>query len=64
MHTSQKSYHNCILEKRSWALFSLSFGNDSDDEIATEQLTTVVDVTFVPHGNQKYPNSLDSHEIH
>ena len=51
-------------KQRSWALFSPSFGKDSDNEIATEQLTTVVDVTFVPHDNQKYPNSLDGHEIH
>ena len=33
--------------------FSPSFGKDSDDEVATEQLTAVVDarvdVTFMPH---------------
>ena len=33
--------------------FSPSFGEDSDDELATEQLTVVVDaqvdVTFMPH---------------
>ena len=35
-------YHNHI---------SLSFGKDSDDEVATEQLTAVVDVTCMPHNN-------------
>ena len=41
--------------------FSPSFGKDSNHEVATEQLTAVVDVTFIPHNN---PDSLDSHEIH
>ena len=31
-------------------LFTI-FGKDSDDEVATEQLTAVVDVTFMPHDN-------------
>ena len=44
-----------------WLGFSPSFGKDSDDELPTEQLTAVVDVTFMPHNN---PNSLDGHEIH
>ena len=29
--------------------FSTSFGKDSDDEVATQQLTAVVDVMFMPH---------------
>ena len=33
-----------------WAL-SLLFGKDSDDEVATKQLTAIVDVTFMPHDN-------------
>ena len=44
--------------------FLPSFGKESDDEVATEQLTVVVDVTFVPDDNRKYPNSLDGHKIH
>ena len=32
-------------------LFTI-FGKDSDDEVATEQLTAVVDVTFIPHDNR------------
>ena len=62
MHTSWKSYHNCISGAKVLE-FSPSFAKDPDDEVATEQLTTVVDVTFVPHDNWKYPNRLDSHEI-
>ena len=52
MHGSRKSYHNHILEtKVSFGLldFSPSFGKDSDDEVATKQLTAVVDVTFLPY---------------
>ena len=62
MHISQKSYHNRIWETKVLG-FSPSFGKDTDDEVATEQLTAV-DVTFMPHDNQKYRNSLDSHKIH
>ena len=55
MHTSQKSYHTITFWKQNlfgWLGFSLSFGKDSDDEVVTEQLTAVVDVTFMPHGNK------------
>ena len=31
--------------------FSPSFGKDSDNEVATKQLTAVVDFTFLPHDN-------------
>ena len=31
--------------------FLPSFGKDSDDEVATKQLTAVVDVTFLLHDN-------------
>ena len=51
---SRKSYHNHVSEtKVSFGQlgFSPSFGKDSDDEIATEQLTAVVDSTFLPHDN-------------
>ena len=34
-------------------VFSSSFGNDSDNEVATELLTAVVDVTFMPHNNSE-----------
>ena len=39
--------------KISFGLLSFlpSFGKDSDDEVATKQLTAVVDVTFLPHDN-------------
>ena len=53
MHASRKSYHNRILEtKPLWliGLFTI-FAKASDDEVATEQLTTVVDVTFMSHDN-------------
>ena len=56
MHASRKSYgHNCILETKICLGFSPSFGKDSDDEVATEQLhvsaivDVQVDVTFMPH---------------
>ena len=52
MRNSRKSYHNHISEtKVSFGLlgFSPSFGRDSDDEVATKQLTAVVDV--MPHDN-------------
>ena len=62
MHVSQKSYHNRILETKVLG-YSPSFGKDHDDKVATDQLTAV-DVAFMPHDNQKYPNSLDSHRIH
>ena len=53
MHTSQRSYHNHISEtKPSWLIgFSPSFGKDFDDEVATEELIVVVNVTFVPRDN-------------
>ena len=40
-------------EKSLWliGLFQPSFGKDFDDEVVTEQLTAVVDVTFMPHGD-------------
>ena len=53
MHASQKSYCNRILETKTfvcWLGFSPSLGKDSD-EVATERLTTVVDVTVMPHDN-------------
>ena len=53
MHASQKSYHNRISETKVLG-FSSSFGKDPDDEVAPEQLTAVVAVTFMPHDNQKY----------
>ena len=49
--------HNRISETKAlWLLgFSPSFGKDFDDEVATEQLTGVVDVrvdvTFMPHND-------------
>ena len=56
MHASWKSYgHNCILETKISLGFSPSFGKDSDDEVAIEQLhvsaivDVQVDVTFMPH---------------
>ena len=56
--------HNCISETKvsltDWA-FHHNFGKDSDDEVVTEQLTAVVDVTFKSHDT---PNSLESHEIY
>ena len=63
---SQKSYHNHILETKSldWLGFSPSFGKDFDDEAATEQLTAVVDVTFMPHDDPEISNSFDGHKIH
>ena len=41
MHASQKFYHNRISETKVLG-FSPSFGKDSDDEVATEQLIVVV----------------------
>ena len=29
----------------------INFGKDSNDEVATEQLTAVVNFTFLPHDN-------------
>ena len=58
-----KSYHNRISGTEILG-FSPSFGKDPDNEVATEQLTAVVDITFVPHNNRKYPNSLNGHKIH
>ena len=53
-------------QKSLWLIeFSPSFGNDSDDEVATEQLTVVVfvrvDVTFMPHDDPEisyWPNQF------
>ena len=62
-----KSYHNYILEMKvsfGWLGYSPSFGKDSDDEVATKQLTAVVDVIFCHMIIWKYPNSLDDHEMH
>ena len=50
MDTSRKSYHNHISETKILG-FSPSFGKDSDNELATEQLIAVVDVTFMLHDN-------------
>ena len=50
------NYHNRISKTTvplaDWA-FSPSCGKDSDNEVATEQLTAVVDVTFMPNDNLK-----------
>ena len=52
MHASQKSYHNGILEtKVSLADWAFHHHKYFDDEVATEQLIAVVDVTFTPHNN-------------
>ena len=53
MHASQKSYHNRISKTKVLG-FSPSFGKDPDDEVASEQLTAVKVVTFMPHDNQKH----------
>ena len=52
--------------------FSPSFGKDSDDEVATEQLTGVVDarvdVTFMPNDDSEISyiivGMITSHEFH
>ena len=58
MHATQKSNgHNRILETKIsvWLNFSPSFGKNSDDEVATEQLIALVDVqidvTLMPHND-------------
>ena len=41
-------------QKSLWliVLFTITYSSkDSDDEVATEQLTAVVGVTFMPHGD-------------
>ena len=47
--------------------FSPSFGKDSDDKVATKQLTVVVDVrvdvTFMPHDDQEISDSHESRDI-
>ena len=62
MHASWKSYgHNCISEIKvslaNWAFHHYYLDKDSDDEVATEQLTArvdeQVDVTFMPHDDPK-----------
>ena len=45
-HFGNKTLFDCLG-------FSPSFSKDSDDEVATEQLAAVVDVTFMPHHNPK-----------
>ena len=56
MHTLQKSYYiaNCTSETKAsladWA-FQHYLTNISDDDVATEQLTAVVDVRFMLHNN-------------
>ena len=44
--------------------FSPLVGEDSDDEVVTEQLTAVVDVSFFPHNNpeisQEFERSRDT----
>ena len=53
MHASWKSYHNLISESKVLG-FSPSFDKNSNDEVATEQLTALVDaedVTFMSHDN-------------
>ena len=42
MHTSGKSYHHHTSKTK-------PFGQDFDDEVATEQLAAVVDGTLMPH---------------
>ena len=55
MHAACKSAygpHNCTLETKvslgDWAFLHLAA---SDDEVATEQLTAIADVTFMPHND-------------
>ena len=49
----QKSYHNHISETKVLG-FSQSFVKYPDAEVAPEQLTAVVAITFMPHDNRKY----------
>ena len=49
----QKSYHNRISETKVLG-YSQSFVKEPDDEVAPEQLTVVVAVTFMRHDNRKY----------
>ena len=53
MHASWKFYHNRFQKQKSlgWLDFSPLLGKDSDDEVATEQLTAVVDVTSMSHND-------------
>ena len=68
MHASWKSYHHWISETKislvDWTFFHYNFVKESDGEGATEQLTAVVHVPFMPTIIRKYLNSLDSHKIH
>ena len=53
-HTLHKDLTIITFQKQNplWLIgFSPSFGKDSDDEVATEQLTIVVDVIFMPRDN-------------
>ena len=45
-----------ITEQKSLWLIGPSFGKDFDDEVVAEQLTAVVDVTFMHAMIWKYPN--------
>ena len=62
MHASQKSFHNRISETK-FLGFSQSFGKDPDDEVAPEQLTAVVAVTFMPHDNRKYIKDIEIEQV-
>ena len=46
-----ESYHNHISQTKPVSL--PSFGKHSENEVATELLTAVVDVTFMPHNNSE-----------
>ena len=44
--------HNHFSETKAFwliGLFTITFDKDCEDEVVTEQLTAVVDVTFMPH---------------
>ena len=54
VHTSRKFYHNCVSKTKTslvdWDFHhNLAKIKDSDDELSTEQLTALVDVTFMLH---------------
>ena len=51
MHTSQKFYHNRISKTKPSLAYWESLGKDSDDEVSTEWLSAVVDVTFIPNNS-------------
>ena len=62
MHASQKSYHNHISETMVLG-FSPSLGKDPDDEVAPEQLTGVIVVTFMPYDNRKYIKDIEIEQV-